>query len=104
MENMWHLVDNGLTIGTNGSENGVIIKDEQHEFGARITLEKIIAGDDEYFAITCGVYGVFFHTVYCSNSEQIEKYENIKQDIDKLLKKLNYDNASELVKEFIDKY
>ncbi|MDK2801648.1 MAG: hypothetical protein PWQ70_3267 [Clostridiales bacterium] len=100
---MWYLFDNGSTIGTKGSENGVIIKDEEHESGARITLEKKV-NHGIHFAITCGIYGLFVHTVYCSDSEKSTKYESIKQDIDGLLKELNDDNMSELVDEFVNKY
>lgn len=71
---MWYSFDNGSTIGTDGSENGVIIKDEEHELGARITLEKDT------------------------------KYESIKQDIERLLKDLNDNNMSKLVEEFVNKY
>lgn len=36
---MWSKIDNGVTIGTEGSEKWIIVKDEEHREGARITLE-----------------------------------------------------------------
>lgn len=100
---MWTLFDDGLTIGTKGSEDGVIIKDEEHNSGARITLEKDVRNSVP-FAITCGVYGLFVHTVYCSDSEAMTEYESMKCDIDKLLKELGNDNIPRLIDEFINKY
>lgn len=56
----WHPYDGGQTIGQRGSEDGVILRDEEHELGARITLERECISSSA--AITCGVYGWFFHT------------------------------------------
>jgi hypothetical protein len=58
----WKPFDNGATIGKCGSENGVIVRDEEHELGARITLER--GGEIAPFAITCGIYGWMFHTCF----------------------------------------
>lgn len=41
---MWSKIDTDLTLGTEGSEKGTIIKDEEHNAGARITLEKDAGG------------------------------------------------------------
>jgi len=59
---MWNAVDAGRTLGTTGSEGGVIVRDDEHDAGARITLEEATAIAP--FAITCGVYGVMVHTRY----------------------------------------
>lgn len=58
----WHGFDEGKSIGTLGSEGGVTFRDEEHDAGARITLER----DTRIapFAITCGLYGWFFHTCF----------------------------------------
>jgi len=55
---MWNKIDNGSTIGTIGSENGEISRDEEHIAGARLTIEK--GGDTTPFSITSGVTGAFF--------------------------------------------
>ncbi len=54
-------------MGTRGSEDGLILQDEEHPLGARITLESEIrfgTADPAPipFAITCSIYGLFFHT------------------------------------------
>jgi hypothetical protein len=53
-------IDGGKTVGSSGSEDGVIVRDEEHIDGARITLER--GSRIAPFAITCGVYGWMFHT------------------------------------------
>jgi len=58
---MWMPFDNGATIGQRGAEHGIIIRDEEQESSARITLEQDCAHGVP-FAVTCGVYGWFFHT------------------------------------------
>lgn len=100
---MWNVFNNGLTIGTLGTENGTIIKDEEHSNGARITLEK--DANKIPYAITCGIYGLMFHTVYSSNEvDSLQKYNCMKEDIHSILEELNEDNASDLISQFVDKY
>jgi len=92
---MWIAYDNGKTIGTVGSENGKILKDEEHDKGAHITLEQD-CGNIPY-AITCGIYGLMCHTTYASNYEEAEKkYENMKNDLQAALEKYS-DNQDALI-------
>ncbi len=80
---MWVEYDNGKTIGQTGSENGTILKDEEHELGARITLEK---DGHTPFGITCGLYGSMVHTAFASSLEEAETmYEAMKSRLDDLL-------------------
>jgi hypothetical protein len=58
---VWRSFENGATVGQRGSEGGVILRDDEHELGARITLERDCSHGVP-FAVTCGVYGWFFHT------------------------------------------
>jgi hypothetical protein len=55
----WHPFDDGRSIGLNGTEGGVILRDDEHPDGSRITLER---GGHTPFSITCGVYGWMVHT------------------------------------------
>jgi hypothetical protein len=64
----WSLVDDGATLGQTGSENGVILCDEEHRYGARITLEQ--GGTIAPFSITCGVYGVMVHTRFFADEAE----------------------------------
>jgi hypothetical protein len=64
----WVTTENGATIGTQGSEDGVIERDEEHTDGARIALER--NSTHAPFALTCGVYGWMFHTRYLGTAEE----------------------------------
>lgn len=49
---MWKIYDNGNTLGTKDSENGIIVLDYEYDESMRITLENC----DDHFAITYGLY------------------------------------------------
>ena len=51
-----------------GSENGLVRLDEEHSSGARITLEE--SGVTAPWSITCGVYGLLVHTVFCTTEAE----------------------------------
>jgi hypothetical protein len=67
----WQPVDNGGTIGQRGSEDGKILLDQEHELGARITLERNCSHGIP-FAVTCGIYGWFFHTRFIGSENEAE--------------------------------
>ena len=80
----WYPYNNGQTIGQLGSENGVTIYDEEHEEGARITLEK--DGTIAPYSITIGIYGAMFHTHFMGSIEEGElHYVGMKLMIEKAL-------------------
>lgn len=73
----WYPVADGATLGETGSEDGLIIRDEEHAHGARITLER--GGSTAPFSITCGVYGAMFHTCFFGDeAEGQEAYGRMK--------------------------
>lgn len=75
---MWHPLTE--TVGTVGSESGTIVLDEEHEEGARITLER--DGRFAPWAITCGIYGTFLHTAFASTeAEGRSKYAAMKESL-----------------------
>jgi len=79
----WTPCENGSTIGTAGSESGVILRDEEHEMGARITLEEC---GHPPFAIIYGVHGMTTHTAFAATeTEAGDAYEAIKAEIEALL-------------------
>ena len=55
-------------MGQRGSESGLIMLDEEHPSGIRITLER--NGVTAPFSITCGVYGVLIHTRFFGAESQ----------------------------------
>lgn len=102
---MWLPYEDGKTISAQGSENGIIIKDEEHDNGAHITLERD-CGNIPY-AITCGIYGFMVHTAFASNHEEAEKkYENMKNDLQVVMENENIDEdaLSDWAAAFTTKY
>jgi hypothetical protein len=63
----WNPFDHGKSLGLTGTENGIILCDEEHPDGSRITLER---GGNQPFAITCGIYGWMVHTRFFSAENQ----------------------------------
>lgn len=80
----WHEFDAGFSIGTSGSDVGIIVRDEEHTDGARITLEE--DGSFAPFSITCNIYGWMFHTRYFSDEDEaIREFDRMKIDLDEIL-------------------
>lgn len=80
----WHPFDDGRTIGGTGSEEGRILRDEEHRDGARITLEE--GGGTAPWSITCGIYGWMVHTRFFGGREQAEaEFGAMKTAIDGIL-------------------
>ena len=83
-EILWYPFHGGATLGHNGSENGVILRDEEHPQEARITLERDTAAAP--FAITCGIYGCMMHTRFFSlETGAVSQYDAMKSALSALL-------------------
>lgn len=91
----WMPYEDGFSIGGVGSENGIILYDEEFDGGCRITMEKC----QRYYAITCGVYGSMVHTVFRSSDDAKETYEAMKLELEKFM--ISTTNEAEEV-EFYD--
>lgn len=89
----WSPYQNGQSIGQIGSEEGVIVQDDEHAVGARITLERRDCKTAP-FAITCGMYGWFFHTRYCSGEEARHDFEQMKLELGRIAELLSRDGRS----------
>ncbi len=70
MDQDWRVFIGGSTIGTQGTE-GVILCDEEHTDGARITLEK--NGIAAPYAVTCGIPGWLVHTRFFQTERTARK-------------------------------
>ena len=66
----WLPFDDGASLGEDGSEGGVILRDDEYRGDARITLERT---GQTAFAITCGVYGWMVHTRFFSTLPEAER-------------------------------
>jgi hypothetical protein len=81
---MWRQFNKGQSIGGRGSESGIIIRDEEHDDGARVTLER---GGYKPFSITCGIYGWMVHTAFFASEHDAQKtFERMKIEIENILR------------------
>ena len=88
----WYTFNQGATLGTEGSERGVIVTDEEHALGARLTLER--GTQTAPFAITCGVYGWLVHTrFFPSETEANAEYDRMKTALAELLDRVRRDGC-----------
>jgi hypothetical protein len=81
----WYPFQEGSTIGQSGSEDGVVVRDEEeHPLGARVTLEGNTPTAP--FTITCGIYGWMFHTRFFSaKAEADAEYESMRDALASIL-------------------
>ena len=92
---IWNAFENGATIAQKGSEQGIVLRDEEHQRGARITLER--DGCTAPFSITCGIYGLFVHTAFAaSEPEALQKYVAMQQRLDQIIASDEHDVSSQL--------
>lgn len=110
---MWQNFDSGKTMGSVNSDGSIIIYDEEHTNGARLTIEK--GGTTAPFEIVFGIYDVMFHTHFEPSEEDAMRYvAHIKTIIERALAHVHMpedyqDNAwnetfNNLMDELIDDY
>ncbi len=99
---VWRSFENGETLGTRGSEGGLILLDDEHPLGARITLESETRSGGGTssrpipFAITCDIYGLFFHTRFFTyEAEARNAFAEMKLELTRILALAASDTASD---------
>jgi hypothetical protein len=79
----WYVFKNGESIGQAGSESGRILRDDEHEDRARVTLEH---GTNNRFTITCGIYGWMVHTrFFDSETAALMGFDETKEELATIL-------------------
>ena len=110
--NDWNRFDDGKSLGTKGSEDGEILRDEEHRAGARITLEKC---GRIPFTITCGLYGWMCHTRFFGDldtaSSEFESMKPALSDVLSLIPTVHdmdvdrkRDKVCDAISQFVDKF
>src|SRR5262245_2840623 len=80
----WHPFNDGKSIGEQGSERGIIVRDDDDSQGARITLER--GGTTAPFAITCGIYGWMVHTRFFGTELKAEsEFETMQAELSRII-------------------
>ena len=65
----WFAYDDGRSIGSVGAEGGEILRDEEHEAGARVTLKR----GSSYVSVSCNVYGWMDHTRFFGSVTEAQR-------------------------------
>ena len=90
----WQPFRSGASVGERGSEDGIILQDDEHVGGARITLEH--GGHTAPFSITCGIYGMMVHTRFFSDEAHARvQYLEMRSAIGVILQLLAADGTNE---------
>ncbi|HVU12869.1 MAG TPA: hypothetical protein VHD90_16440 [Phototrophicaceae bacterium] len=108
----WQPFEDGKTIGIKGAEGGTVIADEQHEGGARITLEENCLRAP--YAITCVIYGWAYHTRFLADQATAHKaYDDMKVGLEGIVALLEQtdteatleaDQIEQAVEDFVAKF
>lgn len=102
----WSPFDFGKSLGSRGSEGGVIVLDDELDAGARITIER--GGVIAPYAITCGVYGCMVHTRFFSTEagarEQCEAKKPALAELVASLVAAGGAAAEDLCTRFVDRF
>ena len=83
-EHSWQPFHGGSSIGQEGTEMGVIVRDDWYAGTARLTLEdepRIVP-----FAITCTVYGWMSHTRFFGTMEEADRaFDEMKPALENIV-------------------
>jgi hypothetical protein len=89
----WYAYDDGRSVGSVGAEGGVILRDEEHEAGARVTLKR----GSSYVSVSCNVYGWMDHTrFFGSVTEAQREYILMKSSLGNMVENVLLAGKSDL--------
>ncbi len=90
----WQPYEQGDTLGMKGAEGGRIVADEQHDGGARITLERDCLRAP--YAITCTIYGWAYHTRFIADEPTAKQsYDDMKAGLEAIVALLPQSDGEE---------
>jgi hypothetical protein len=107
-ETNWYDYDEGYSIGTSGTDGGIIVRDEEYNFAARMTIEE--EGSFAPYSITCTIYGLMAHTRFFSDeAEADEEFDRMKDDLEKILSLVpadgdTLDEISDEISKFVERF
>ena len=89
----WFAYDDGRSIGSVNAEGGVILRDEEHASGARVTLKR----GSSYISVSCNVYGWMDHTrFFGSVTEAQREYILMKSSLGNMVENILLAGKSDL--------
>ncbi len=89
----WSAYDNGRSIGKTSAEGGLIMRDEVHSGGARITFKR----GSGYISVSCNLYGWVDHTRFFGTASDAQReYMAMKDALASVLDVINTEGAKEI--------
>lgn len=89
----WKPYNRGRSIGVKGSEGSVILRDEEHPLGARMTIKQ---GKD-FVSVSCNISGKIDHTRFFKEMRGAEReYANMQKEMEKVLKAISSAKAADI--------
>ena len=102
----WIVYDDGNSIGKTGAEGGVILIDEKHESGGRMTVKQTKA----FVSVACHIYGWIDHTrFFASISDAKREYAVMQSSMTHMLENILAAGKDEIkmweaIAEFVRKF
>ena len=102
----WSAYDNGRSIGKLSAEGGLVMRDEEHSGGARITFKR----GSGYISVSCNLYGWVDHTRFFGTASDAQReYVAMKAALITVLNVINTDNVKEIkiweaISEFVRRF
>lgn len=91
--NNWSAYNHGHSIGIKSAEGGLILYDEEHASGARITLRR----GNVYTSISLNIYGWMDHTrFFTTDIDAQREYRSMRSAVDELLEVINTDGIRDI--------
>ncbi len=89
----WSAYDNGRSIGETSAEGGLIMRDEVHPGGARITFKR----GSGFISVSCNLYGWVDHTRFFGTASDAQReYVAMKDALISVLDVINTEGAKEI--------
>jgi hypothetical protein len=102
----WFVYNDGDTTGGEGTEGGIILRDEEHEQGARLTLKR----GESFFAVSCSIRGWMDHTrFFATELEAQREYLSMKPPLANMLENILSNGKGDLkmweaIADFVRRY
>ncbi|MFN8411028.1 MAG: hypothetical protein U0Z26_01435 [Anaerolineales bacterium] len=98
----WIAFDEGKSIGKKGPEGDIILQDDEHIHGARITLKR----GEKYVSVSCNIYKWMDHSRFFGTTFEAQReYEMMKAEITEVMNVITAENTNQIkVWEAISKF
>jgi len=106
MNSNWSFFNNGKSIGTTGRDGGVVLFDEEHAKGARITYRR----RDGMVSVSIKFHGYMDHTRFFTTEQDAQReYRVMKIAADNILDEINQPEIPklkvwEIISDFVKRY